>query len=245
MKLAAALALILTAGTAQASGLDVAIYSGTGAASDKTLALYRAVAAAGHTPQAINRADLLNGHLTTANFDVFILPAGQDGTGTGKGHYADSGDALGDKQVKDAIRDYVNFGGGMVGIEAGAYFACKTGATLRVYDAKYQDVSDEVGKRTLTITDAAFGSGTLESWHSVGGGYLETARTSTVVATNSNGEPVIVRDSYGSGRVILTSMDLELRGDSELDWTIWDNWEMGSHSNSPSPSGCRTSTVVS
>ena len=215
-----------------ANGLRVGIYSGIGAEPDKTLALYRAVASAGHTPMAITRTDILNGHLTTSEFDVFILPAGQDGKRCCLDHYSDNGSALGSIPAKDAIRAFLDSGGGMVGIEAGAYFAAKNGGTLDIYDANYENVTDEIGKQTLTITETSFGTGLLESWHSYGGGYFETTPSCTVVAENVSGRPVIVRDRYGAGRVILTSMNLELRGDSELDWTIWDNWAMGSHTNS-------------
>jgi hypothetical protein len=48
----------------------------------------------------------------------------------------------------------------------------------------------------------------------------------TVVATDASNRPVIVRRSAGAGRLILASPVLELRGDSELDCTIWDNWAM-------------------
>ena len=228
----ASVVLALAASSAAQAGLRVGIYSGTGAEPDKTLALYRAVASAGHTPMAIVSRDVINGRLTTANFDVFILPAGQDGKRCCADHYSDNGDALGSIPAKDAIRDYLNSGGGMVAIEAGAYFAAKNGGTLDIYDADYENVTDDIGKRAITITDPSFGAGTLESWHSYGGGYLETTPTGTVVAENGSGQPVVVRDTYGAGRLILTSMDLELRGDSELDWTIWDNWEMGSHADS-------------
>ncbi len=230
----AILLLLMVSGTslAGASGLRVGIYSSMGAEPDKTLALYRAVASAGHAPMAINQADVLNGRLTTTNFDVFVLPAGQDGKRCCADHYSDNGAALGSIPAKDAIRAYLNNGGGMVAIEAGAYFAAKNGGTLDVYDADYENITDDIGKKTITITDATFGAGTLESWHSYGGGYFGTTPSATVVAMNASGEPVIVRDTYGAGRIILTSMDLELRGDSELDWTIWDNWAMGSHTNS-------------
>jgi glutamine amidotransferase-like uncharacterized protein len=54
-----------------------------------------------------------------------------------------------------------------------------------------------------------------------------------VVAVDTSRRPVIVRQDFGAGRLILTSLILELRGDSELDWTLWDNWAMGgAHTNS-------------
>jgi len=232
-RLAIALVSLLVATTSAVhGGLRVGIYSGTGAEPDKTLALYRAVVSAGHIPMAIARRDVVGGRLTTSNFDVFILPAGQEGKRCCADHYSDNGDALGSIPAKDAIRAFLTSGGGMVAIEAGAYFAAKNGGTLDIYDADYENVTHDIGKRPLTITDPSFGTGTLEAWHSYGGGYLETTPSCTVVAENASGQPVIVRDTYGAGRLVLTSMDLELRGDSELDWTIWDNWAMGSHANS-------------
>ncbi len=217
---------------AAATGLRVAIFSGTGAESDKILALFRAVAANGHTPLAITRSDILQGRLTTANFDVFILPAGEDGKRCCAGHYTDDGDSLGSIPAHNAIRSYLNSGGGMVGIEAGAYFASLNGTTLDVYGANYTNVSNAIGKKTMTIVDPSFGSGTQEAWQSFGGGYFAVASGATVVAKDSANRAVIVRAPYNAGRVILTSQNLELRGDSELDWTIWDNWAMGSHTNS-------------
>lgn len=228
------LVIVALGGASQArpAALQVAIYSGTGAESDKTLAVYRAVASAGHAPQAIVRADIVNGRLTTSRFDVLVLPAGEGGKRCCAGHYSDDGDALGSIPAQDAIRAFLTSGGGLVAIEAGAYFACKNGGTLDLYLANYNNVTGEAGKKTVVLVDPSFGAGTLESWNSSGGGYFDTTATCAVVARNACGQPVIVRARYGTGRVVLTSMDLELRGDSELDWTIWDNWAMGSHANS-------------
>src|SRR5262245_61528483 len=231
--LAVLIALNIPLAYAAPVGLRVGIYSGTGAEADKTLALYRAVAAFGHTPLAITRADILNGRLTRANLDVFILPDGEDGKRCCAGHYSDDGDALGGIPAQDAIRAFLNSGGGVVAIEAGANFASKNGGTLDIYLENYTNVTNNIGKKTLTIVDPAFGSGTQEAWHSYGGGYFAVAPGATVVANNSSNQPVIVRAPYGAGRVVLSSFSLELRGDSELDWTIWDNWAMGGvHNNS-------------
>jgi glutamine amidotransferase-like uncharacterized protein len=218
---------------AASTGLRVGIYSGTGAESDKILALFRAVAANGHSPLAITRSDILQGRLTRANFDVFILPAGEDGKRCCAGHYSDDGDSLGGIPAQDAIRAYLNSGGGMVGIEAGANFGSINGGTLDVYKANYNTITTAIGKQTMTIVDATFGSGAQEAWQSYGGGYFSTVAGATVVAKDSANRPVIVRAPYNAGRVIMSAWDLELRGDSELDWTIWDNWAMGgAHANS-------------
>jgi glutamine amidotransferase-like uncharacterized protein len=215
------------------TGLRVGIYSGTGAEADKTLALYRAVAAMGHHPLGLTRETILGGHLTRANIDVFIIPDGEDGVRSGTGHYADSSTSLGGFAMRNAIRSYLNSGGGLVAMEAGAYFASLNGGALDVYRANYQWTTPVPAKRTLTITDPTFGSGDQEAWQSYGGGYFSVASNATVVARDTLARPVIVRASYNAGRVVLTSFELSLRGDSELDWTIWDNWAMGGvHNNS-------------
>ncbi|HEY1013981.1 MAG TPA: hypothetical protein VGE07_14815, partial [Herpetosiphonaceae bacterium] len=215
------------------TGLKIGIYSGTGAESDKILALFRAVSALGHTPLAITRSDILQGRLTKANFDVFILPAGEDGKRCCAGHYSDDGDALGGIPAQNAIRAYLNSGGGMVGLEAGAFFASANGGTLDVYAGSYSNVTNAIGKQTLTIADATFGSGTQQAWQSYGGGYFSVASGATIVAKDSANRATIIRAPFNAGRVVLASYDLELRGDSEDDWTIWDNWAMGgAHTNS-------------
>jgi glutamine amidotransferase-like uncharacterized protein len=140
---------------------------------------------------------------------------------------------LGSTTARNAIRAYLNSGGGMVGVEAGAYFVSLNGGTIDAYQANYRWTRPTAGKRTLNITGAGFGGGSQQAWMSYGGGYFDVARNASVVARDTSNRPVIVRAPYGSGRIVLTSFDLSLRGDSELDWTIWDNWAMGgSHSNS-------------
>lgn len=89
---------------------------------------------------------------------------------------------------------------------------------------------------TFDIVDPTFGSGSQEDYMSTGGGYFPwsgvSASGATAVVENYYGNPVAVRDDYGAGRVILTSIELSLLGNSLLDWTIWDNWEMGGHPDS-------------
>ena len=217
---------------AATSDLRVAIYSGTGAESDKILAMFRAVQAAGHAPLAITTSDILNGRLNTDEFDVFVIPSGEDGKRCCAGKYSDI-DSLDKLATKNAMRAYLESGGGIVAIEAGAFFASKNGGTLDIYPANYQWTEPAPGKRTLEIVDPAFGSGTQEAWMSYGGGYFDVAAGTTTVAVDDQGLPVVVHAPHGAGRVILSSFSLELRGDSELDWTVWDNWAMGGvHQNS-------------
>lgn len=234
---AAALLLVLACAAlpapASAEGLRVGIYSGTGAESSTILAMFRAVASMGHTPMAVTKADIVGGRLTRANFDVLVIPPGEDGKKCCAGHYADI-DGLDQIATKDALRAYLSSGGGVVAEEAGAFFTAQNGGTLDIYSGTYTNVTNQIGKRTLTVTDLSFGSGPQEAWQSYGGGYFPTPPANvTVVAIDSASRPVIVRQSVGAGRLIATSFVLELRGDSELDWTIWDNWAMGgAHNNS-------------
>ena len=213
--------------------LKVGIYSGTGAESGTILALFRAVASMGYTPMAITAADISAGRLTRSNFDVVILPPGEDGKTAGTGHYSDAA-VLNQTAIKTAIRTYLTSGGGIVAEEAGANFSSKTNNTLNIYTGTYTNVTNQIGKKTFTITNSSYGTGSQEAWHSYGGGYFATPpSTATIIAKNSSSQAVIVSQAYGSGRVILTSFILELRGDSETDWTIWDNWLMGGvHTNS-------------
>jgi glutamine amidotransferase-like uncharacterized protein len=205
--------------------LDVAVFISTGANSDKILALMRAIDAMGHDVYGIGRFDIDQGRLTTNNFDVFVLGAGENDSKLG---YSGT-DSLDTSNIKANIRSFVNGGGGFVGIEQGAHFATDE---LELYDGAYS-TSGSAGKYTIDIVDSAFGSGSQQAYMSNGGGYIPVVSGATAVAENSSDQAVIVRDSYGSGRVILSSFDLELRGDSELDWTIWDNWDMSnSHTNS-------------
>ena len=215
------------------TGIRVAIYSGTGAESSTILALFRAVAAMGHTPMGVTKADLVGGRLTRTNFDVFVIPPGEDGNWCCAGHYWDI-DALGQVAAQDAIRAYLTSGGGVVAEEAGAFLASQNGGTLDIYSGNFVNIPTSLGKRTFTTADPLFGTGTQEVWQSAGGGYFPTPPGGvSVVATDSANQPVIVRQYYGAGRLVLTSFVLELRGDTDLDWTMWDNWAMQqTHQNS-------------
>lgn len=208
--------------------LRVAVYISTGANSDKVLATMRAVQAMGFDFYGIGRSDIKAGRLTTANYDVFLVPAGEEDLKTA---YA-SIDGLDQVLTKNNIKAFVNAGGGVVALESGAYYISLNGGTLDLYKGNYTRTGS-AGKNTITITDSGFGSGTQEVYRTAGGGYFALPSGATQVAKNSSNQTVIARSTYGSGRVIVSSVDPELRGDSELDWTIWDNWAMSnSHTNS-------------
>ncbi len=214
------------------TGLDVCVYSGHGAEASHILALYRAIQAIGHTPLSFTKADIDQGRLTTATCDVFIIPEGTDGKRCCGDGYADV-DGLDAVDTKNAMRAYLNSGGGMVMEATGAYFSSQNGGTLDVYSGNYTNVTSAVGKHTFNVTDATFGSGSFETWMTYGGGYFAAPPAGVTTVATEAGKPVIVRQGYGAGRIIMTAYTLELRGDSELDWTKWDDWAMGGvHSNS-------------
>ena len=133
--------LASTPAHAAISGLRVGIYSGTGAESSTILAMFRAVAALGHSPMALTKADIVGGRLTTGNFDVLIIPPGEDGKKCCADHYADI-DGLDQIATKTAIRAYLTSRGGIVAEEAGAYFASQNGGTLDIYSGNYANVTN-------------------------------------------------------------------------------------------------------
>jgi biotin--protein ligase len=80
---------------------------------------------------------------------------------------------------------------------------------------------------------SGFGTGSQHLYISATGGWFPTPAPGVTVLTNGYGSTSAVKVSYGNGRVILTAPNPTLRGDSDLDWTRWDNWVLnGTHPNS-------------
>lgn len=212
---------------AAASGLRVAIYAGTGAEATTMLALFRAVAAVGHQPMAITTADVERGQLVNAAIDVLVIPPGEAGRACCVGYYGDT-TALGGFAAQAAIRAFVSAGGGVVAEDAGALFAAANGGTLDLYTGTYIAQQGSAGPAPLTITDPLFGPGSVTAWRGAGTGYFTAPPLgATTVAVDAQGRAAIVRQAFGAGRVVLTAFTLELRGDTTLDWTIWDDWVTG------------------
>jgi glutamine amidotransferase-like uncharacterized protein len=204
--------------------LKVAVFVGDGSCGDNILALFRALNSAGYQPLGVTGEDIRLGRLNRANFDVFVMPAGEDGSAVG---YLDP-DNLGNYDTWKNIPQFAEDGGGVVGIEAGAMFLSYIRIGAPVFVATHQ----ESGLQNFSIVDTGFGEGTQAAYVSRGGGYFDRSDARTVALDNL-GRPALVRKDYGKGRIVLCAFDPELRGDSELDWTIWDNWEMGElHPNS-------------
>lgn len=213
------------------TGLDVCVYSGHGADSGHILALYRAIQAIGHTPLSFTKDDIDLGRLTTANCDVLVIPEGTGGKRCCGDNYADV-DGLDAVGTKASMRSYLSGGGGIVAEATAAYFASQNGGTFDIYSGNYTSVTS-VGKHTFTVTDPAFGSGSFQTWMTSGGGYFPAPPAGVTTVATEGSNAVIVRQAYGSGRLVMTAYALELRGDSELDWTKWDDWAMGGvHANS-------------
>ena len=203
--------------------IRLAVYTSSGANSDKILATFRAIQAMGFAFYGIGRSDIKMGRLTSANYDVLLFPAGE---ADNKAAYSDAVTGLDSLDYKTPIKNFVKAGGGFVAIEGGAYWSSQNGGTLDLYCGNFTRGAT-AGKTTITITDPVFGSGTQEAYQTAGGGYFSVPASANQVAKNPSNQAVIARCAYGSGRVIVSAVDPELRGDSELDWTIWDNWAMG------------------
>ncbi|HBM15635.1 MAG TPA: hypothetical protein DD381_04725 [Lentisphaeria bacterium] len=208
----------------------VAVYVDHGACGDKVLALFRALNAAGCQPLGIETNDIIAGRLNKSNFDVFVLPAGEDASTSAYWGY----DYLGNYyKVWPQIRKFVYSGGGIVGIEAGASFLSSYGISAPGFVSS----KPTAGLQNFKIIDGAFGNGFQAAYVSVGGGYFKTSKATTIASDTLN-RPALIRYNLNKGRVVLCSFDPELRGDSELDWTIWDNYDLnGIH---PDSEGCWT-----
>ena len=207
--------------------LKVAVFVGYGSAADKIMATMRALQAMGFYFSGIDRSDIKQGRLTKDHYDLLLIPAGGENN---RFAYA-TRDGLDEPKTKKNIQDFVSAGGGVLAIEGGAYYISQNGGNTELYPGEYTR-EGLPGKNTVTITNPDFGSGEQEVYRSAGGGWFSTPPGTTAVAS-FEGNTVIACSNYGAGRVVVSSVDLELRGDSELDWTIWDNWEMdGLHENS-------------
>jgi glutamine amidotransferase-like uncharacterized protein len=211
---------------AKARPVRVAVFVDKGTCGDKIVALFRALAASGCQPLGVEIADLTAGRLNKANFDVFVLPAGEDGSPV---DYWDPNN-LGNYENWKWIEQFVEDGGGVVGIESGASFL----SYLRIGNVSSFFIPSfpQPGLQDFAIVDRTFGKGSQMAYVSGGGGYFKRSSAVTV-ASDTLGRPALIRYRTVRGRVVLCSFDPELRGDSELDWTMWDKWDLnGVHPNS-------------
>ncbi len=216
-----------------ASGsLRVAVYADAGAEPSMVLALFRGLASQGHLPLAITTLDVKHDRLNLATFDVLVIPAGQDRTDA---WYRSS--LLG---LEAKIRSFVAAGGGYVGIEAGARYACTfqtwdgvaIAGRLDLYSGRAHGPLTDLGEgmAQLNVDHPEFLPHTPTTWFSRGASWFTTAPGAETIAsyhlgtgTVPDGRAAIVRAAYGSGRCVLVAPNLELEEDTEQDWTHWDN----------------------
>jgi glutamine amidotransferase-like uncharacterized protein len=214
--------------TAQAvhSPLSVAVYIGNGANSDKVVATLRACQACGFNFYGISLDDINMGRLTTTNYDVLLLP---DGCDSSTQWYASSYGFT--TAEKTSITSFISGGGGMVGLGTGAQYMSSGTGNLAVFNTAYTK-SGGAGKNTMTYKNANFGTvnSTQQLYWAAGGGYWAALPTGGIQGgTTSPSYTVLAGCPYGSsGHVAVCSAEPELRGDSELDWSIWDNYAMSS-----------------
>ena len=241
-----AVATSATPAAKAATTVRVAIYCDAGSNPADTVATFRALQACGFDIYGIGIQDIAMGRLTTSNYDVLLLPAGASDDriwyyDTTYGFSAD---------MKQDVDDFAADGGGVVGIEGGANFMCADTGTpahsLNLYGGSYtpgytvyppagpNPTPGLPGKTTITYTDSDFGSGTQEIYKSYGTGTIAACGASgdygastTIATTPEYGDSIMCATYAGAGHVVVCSVLPELRGDSTLDWTIWDNWVMG------------------
>ena len=235
--------LLLSLSFARAEGLRVAIYAEQAADGEALPALARTVALGGHLPLTVTDEDLAAGLLTSAHFDVFILPEGQDG---GIGLYRAH---LGAGALDAAIKDFVAAGGGFLGFGAGARYAAASerwdgvvteGLGLWEGQAVGPLYAQGDGLGLLAIEagwEAGFSGGEERVvWTGLGAAYFSGA-FGTVLATYRTGratdieqaQPAIVRFAYGGGRGVLVGPLPYLDPRSTGDWVIWDDLDAWSH----------------
>jgi glutamine amidotransferase-like uncharacterized protein len=159
--------------------------------------------------------------------------------------------------MRTKVREFVDGGGGFVGIELGAYYASSnyedpdtdplTPGSLDLFAGDYEAWEDLDPTNNILdlydfdITESAFGGlSSVRAFMSAWGGRFTSLDNGETIIVNNQldpADPVAIcftgiwddsSSSYvGTGRVVLTSLELSLRADDEtglLDWTIWDNW---------------------
>ena len=214
------------------SGLRVAIYAGLGARADSIMAVSRMFAAMGDTPEMIRVYDLSRGRVTAANFDLLVIPDGEDGRVDG---YNTSVAGYGGNP---GIQNFVQSGGGLLAIGAGAMYISSgcTGCMNWYPGTATQDLTNSTftsigkGYAQIKVTDSQFGLNDRYSLYvpnyapniTVTGGATKVAEFTMGV---DNGKAAAIRWTYGSGRVMLIAPEPSVDGQGDLDWTAWDQTE--------------------
>ncbi|MHA1906125.1 MAG: BPL-N domain-containing protein [Candidatus Thorarchaeota archaeon] len=217
------------------SSIRIACYNGEGVMEEDLIILPNLAAWIGCEYEEISGQSIIDGNLT--DFDVLTLPGGN-----GPVYWNDLG-----SQGQRAIQEFVNQGGGYLGICEGAYRACESAvwtdspenlilndseAFLGFLPAVAWGPVFEIAERpepgwgmaaidivdnTHPITIAAPERMTM---YYQGGPYLNFTDDNgvTILGTyNATGEPAIASCEYGEGRVFISGPHPELEEDEDRD----------------------------
>ncbi len=213
---------------------DIAIYAGEGGYGSGVTAASLAFSSAGFTIRAVTAEDLNQGRLKKQARALY-MPGGW------AEHYVMDIDEAGAK----AIVEFVEKGGGYLGICAGSYYAAREIEWAGVpypYDldlfpgvpaGPIQAIAPWPQYATTAITldeghAIALGSPSTTTALYYGGPVFppqEGARVDVVGRFEATGEPAIVALEHGKGRVFLSSVHLEYDLTSEADGTGWPELE--------------------
>ncbi len=204
--------------------LHVAVYAGPGTWRSGLEALFLYLESRGIKYEVVNETQILEGSIE--NYDVLVIPGGWA---------YDYFKSLG-YEGENKIKEFVSNGGGYLGICAGAFYASKAiiwESRSYYYSLGIADV-DAVGPKedfpwptqgyvVINLSDIvqALGLNKIYTALYYGGPELVNPSSDVYVLAvyGDDGEPVIVLDRYGNGRIALTGVHLEVR---EETWPILD-----------------------
>lgn len=209
-------------------------------------AVFRSILNSGNLPIAITSTDIINGKLTTSNYDAIVFPGGY-----AYGYYVML------DGYESQIRSFVNSGGGIMGICAGAYYLSNWVSWDGVdYDYPVNiftgvcagplgDIAAWPGRNLVNIdvTDLTMGLNGDYTTTYYGGGYFyggsPTPISSAIYEYGGfyNYQDAVIRTYYGTGngRVVLTGPHLEAEEGYTNDWCFWDNYQYDSDSAQTDP----------
>ncbi|MDQ7088392.1 MAG: BPL-N domain-containing protein [Acidobacteriota bacterium] len=191
-------------------------------------AVARAVEYAGHQPLAIRDQEIYWADLDRSRYDGVLFPGGWAG-----GYWHQLGG------YEFIVRDFVNAGGGYLGISAGAFYAASEiiwngdsfNYPLDLYPGILEGpISDLPPYPDHTLTpvliddpDPSIPSGSYQTWYQGEGYFHEPIAAGTTVGrfdhTGPNqGRVALLRHGYGAGRAVYPNLHLEVEEGSERDW---------------------------
>ena len=219
------------------SEIRIACYNGEGVMEEDLVILHNLVKWMGYEFHEVSGRDIKTGILRARKYDVLILPGGN-----GPVYWNDLG-----RQGKKAIQDFVNQGGGYLGICEGAYRACEYAVWTDAPENLVLNNSDSFlgfmpavawgpvfeiaeqpdpgwGMAAIDIVDSIHPitdshQGRLTMYYQ-GGCYLvpHTDSELTILGVyNATGEPAIASCDYGQGRVFITGPHPEFEEDDDRD----------------------------